>query len=62
MPNSPTAKSEKAGKTVALSFTSPEELSLHEALSSAALADDRSINSFIVRVLLGKESFSNISE
>lgn len=44
-------------KNVSLSFGTEAELALYDALKSAAEADDRSISSFVVRVLLGKEQF-----
>ena len=58
----PDTKAAKAGvsgsaKTVNLTFSSPAELEAHTELAKAATADDRSIGQFIVRVLMGKESF-----
>lgn len=42
-------------KTVSLTFSSENELKIYESYSQAAKSDDRSIASFIVCVLLGKE-------
>ena len=42
-------------KTVSLTFSTSDELEAYAGFADAAKADDRSINSFLVRVLIGKE-------
>ena len=52
----------KTNKSVSLTFSTESELSTYELLAKAAKEDDRSINSFIVRILTGKEKFGLQSE
>lgn len=42
-------------KTVSLTFSTPDELDAYASFAQAAEEDDRSINSYLVRVLIGKE-------
>lgn len=42
-------------KTVSLTFSTEVELAAYGKFAEAAKEDDRSINSYLVRVLMGKE-------
>jgi hypothetical protein len=48
-------------KSVTLTFSSPEELAIHDQIAKAAADDDRSVNQFIVRVLMGKETMPKVA-
>lgn len=51
--DNPTANG--SAKTVSLTFSSEAELAAYEKFLTAAKEDDRSVNSLLVRILIGKE-------
>ena len=50
-----TGLTSNGAKTVSLTFSTEAELSAYSAFAAAAKDDDRSINSYLVRVLTQKE-------
>lgn len=50
-----------SAKSVTLTFSTEQERKVYDAFAQAAANDDRSISSFVVRYLLGKEDAPTVS-